>query len=101
MEEIEKRVTNAETATGQIARSLAEQESTLYELKALTREQGRDIRELKLRYRAHEEYVTDRLNDFEERITEKIDGLGNRLSVLEAGQQQIIELLTGKPPVND
>jgi hypothetical protein len=71
-------------------------------------------------FQAHQEYVTDRLNDFESHINVRLDvaednnaarshelqagltGLAGQVQGLAAGQQQILELLTGgKPKQND
>jgi len=86
-----------------------------------------DVQELQARYQAHEEYVTERLNDLEGHVTTRIDvlednqntrfqkledsqqelqagltGLAGQVQGLAAGQQQILELLqAGKPKTND
>lgn len=67
-----------------------------------------DVQELQVRYGAHEEYVTERLNDFEAHMTEQMNELkGNVQEVragqqgLQAGQEQILAILTGKAKTND
>lgn len=67
-----------------------------------------DVQELQVRYGAHEEYVTDRLNDFEGHVTEQINELKSGVQEVRAGQQalqaqgeQILAILTGKARTND
>lgn len=85
-----------------------------------------DVQELQARYQAHEEYVTERLNDFEDHVTTRIDAVTTRIDVVEdnltaklqglqtsqqelrtgqealqAGQEQILAILTGKAKTND
>ena len=42
-----------------------------------------DVKELQVRYQAHEEYVTDRLNDFEEHVETRLDLMTTRIDVME------------------
>ncbi len=78
-----------------------------------------DVQELQVRYGAHEEYVTERLNDFEAHITTRMDVLEQNLTTsqqaltntvqglqasqmtLQAGQEQILAILTGRAKTND
>ncbi len=67
-----------------------------------------DVQELQVRYGAHEEYVTDRLNDFEAHMTEQMNELKESVQEvragqqgLQAGQEQILAILTGKARTND
>lgn len=71
-----------------------------------------DVQELQERYQAHETYVSERLNDFESHVTTRIDVLEQNVTgqiqelrtgqqVLQAGQEQILALLTNKAPRND
>ncbi len=85
-----------------------------------------DVQELQVRYQAHEEYVSDRLNELEGHLTTRMDvlednqntrfqelqngqqelqagltGLAGETQGLAAGQQQILDLLRSKPRTND
>lgn len=81
-----------------------------------------EVKELSVRYQAHEEYVSDRLNDFEARVNARFDHVYTQLDELQTGQQelqvgfqelragqqalqsgqdQILAILTGKAKTND
>ncbi len=67
-----------------------------------------DVQELQVRYGAHEEYVADRLNEFEGHVTEQINELKGSVQEVRVGQQalqaqgeQILAILTGKAKTND
>ncbi|SRR6266851_5416915 len=71
-----------------------------------------EVKELGVRYQAHEEYVSDRLNDFEAHVNTRLDVIednqNSRFQELQAGQQalksgqdQILAILTGKARTND
>ncbi len=92
--------------------SLEHQIAELQAERAQMRELGAlrtDVKALSLRYQAHEEYVSDRLNDFEDHIKVRIDVVEDNLTarldahtiaiqVLQEGQQEhkaAIENLAG------
>lgn len=74
-----------------------------------------DITELRAVFHAHEEYVTDRLNNFENNLTTQIKtvetdvkSLKEDIGTIKEGQQalaasqgQILAILTGKAKTND
>lgn len=52
-----------------------------------------DVQEIRARYQVHEEYVTERLNDFESHVMTRIDvvedGLSAKIQDLQTGQQDL------------
>ena len=55
-----------------------------------------DVKELQIRYQAHEEYVTDRLNNFEEHVETRLNLMDMRLDVITTRLDTVEENLTGQ-----
>jgi uncharacterized protein (DUF3084 family) len=66
-----------------LEKEMVEMKKQLAESRSFERLRSADIQELRARYQAHEEYVTDRLNDFEDHVTVRIDTLETRFDTLE------------------
>ena len=55
-----------------------------------------DVKELQVRYQAHEEYVTDRLNNFEEHVEMRLNLMDMRLDAVATRLDTVEENLTGQ-----
>jgi hypothetical protein len=93
---------------------IAEYEAERAQMRTLERLRAgqSELREI---FQAHQEYVTERLDTFESHITVRLDAVDNHLTnltegqqelrggqhALQAGQDQILAILTGKAKRND
>lgn len=55
-----------------------------------------DVKELQVRYQAHEEYLTDRLNDFEEHVDTRLNVTEMRLDLMTTRLDTLEDNLTGQ-----
>lgn len=94
-----------------IERKIAELEAERAQLRNLARLQVGQT-ELRAMFDGHQEYLSDRLETFENHITVRLDVAEDNNNArfqelqagqneLRAGQQQILDILLGKPKTND